>query len=56
MEISVVLNVTLADVEAAMGIPCHGLDVLVHQRQVAKGQIYNIRCLKSQLDSLPVGE
>ena len=56
MESSVVVDVTLADVEAAMGIPCRGLDVLVHQRRVAKGHIYNIRCLKSRLDSLPVGE
>ena len=56
MASSVVIDVTLADVEVAMGIPCHGLDVPVHQRRVAKGQIYSIRYLESQLDSLPIGE
>ena len=56
MASSVVIDVTLDDVEATMGIPCRSLDVPVHQRQVAKGQIYSIRYLESQLDSLPVGE
>ena len=56
MESSIVVDVTLADVEAAMGIPCRGLDVPVHRSRVTKGQIYNIRYLESQLDSLPIGE
>ena len=56
MASSVVVDVTLADVEAAMGIPFHSLDVSVHQRWVVNGQIYNIQYLESQLDSLPVGE
>ena len=30
MASSIVLDVTLADVEDTMGIPCHGLDVPVH--------------------------
>ena len=52
----VVVDVTLADVEAAMGIPCRDLDVPVHPRQVAKGKIYSILYLESQLDSLHVGD
>ena len=56
MASSVVVDVTLADVEATMGIPWCSLDVLVHQRRVMKGQIYSIQYLESQLDSLPVGE
>ena len=56
MASSVVVDVTLADVKATMGIPCHDLDVLFHCRQVVKGHIYNRRYLESQLDSLPVGE
>ena len=51
-----VVDVTFAEVEATMGIPCHGLDVLVHRRRVAKGHMYSIRYLESQLDSLPVDE
>ena len=47
MASSVVLDVTLADVEAAMGIPCRSLNVPVHRRRVAKGQMYNIRYLES---------
>ena len=56
MESSAVVDVTLADVKATMGIPCCGFDVPVHQKRVAKDQRYNIRYLESQLDSLPVGE
>ena len=56
MASSVVLDVTLANVEATMGIPCRSLDVPVHRRRVAKGKIYSVRYLESQLDSLPVGE
>ena len=33
---SSILDVTLADVKATMGIPCSDLDVPVHQRRVAK--------------------
>ena len=42
---SIVVDVTLANVEATMGIPCHGLDVLVHRRRVVKG--YSIQYLES---------
>ena len=56
MASSTVLDITLANVEATMGIPCRGLDVPVLRRRVAKGKIYGIRYLESQLDSLPVGE
>ena len=56
MASSVVVDITLADVEATMGIPCRSLDVPVHRRRVAKGRIYSIRYLESQLDSLPVSE
>ena len=34
---SIVVDITLADVEATMGIPCRGLDLPFHLRQVAKG-------------------
>ena len=51
-----VVDITLADVEATMGIPCCGLDVTVHRKRVEKGQKYSIRYLESQLDSLPIGE
>ena len=37
MASSVVIDVTLADVEAAMGISCRVLDVLVHPKRVVKG-------------------
>ena len=50
----VVVELTLVDIEAV--IPYHGLDVPVHRRRVTKGRIYSIRYLKSQLDSLPIGE
>ena len=56
MASSAILDVTLPDVEATRGIPCRGLDVPVHRRRVAKGKIYSMRYLESQLDSLPVGE
>ena len=56
MASSTVVDVTLADVEATMGISCRGLDVPAHQRWVAKVHIYSIRYLESQLDSLPVDE
>ena len=42
MASSIVVDVTLANVEAAIGIPCRGLDVPIHRRWVAKGQIYSI--------------
>ena len=51
-----VVDVTLRDVEATMGIPCCSLDVPIHRKRVAKGQICSIRYLESRLDSLPVGE
>ena len=40
MASSAVLDITLANVEATMGIPCRGLDVPIHRRWVAKGKIY----------------
>ena len=56
MASSVVVDVTLADVEATMGILCRNLDGPIYQRRVAKGRIYIIRYLESQLDYLPFGE
>ena len=53
---SVVVDVTLANVEATMVIPCRSLDMPVHRRRVAKGRIYSIRYLEQQLDSLPIGK
>ena len=46
MASSAVVDVTLADVKATMGIPCRSL-VPIHRRRVAKGQIYSIRYLES---------
>ena len=54
--ISVVVDITLADIKIAIIIPCCDLDVPVHRRWVVKGQIYSIRYLESQLDSLPIAE
>ena len=52
----VVVDITLADVKVAMGIPCRGLDVPFHPRRVTNSQIYSIRYLESHLDSLPIGD
>ena len=52
---SIVVDVTLGDVDVTMGLPCRGLDVLVHPRWVTKDQLYSIRYLESWLVSLPVG-
>ena len=56
MASSVVVDVTLEEVEVTMGIPCRGLYVPVQPRWVTKGQIYGIRYLESQLNSLPIGD
>ena len=44
---SVFVDVTLGDVEVAMGIPCHDLDVPMHPRRVERGPLYNIGYLES---------
>ena len=53
---SICVDVTLRDVEATMGIPCDDLVLPIHPNRVARGAMYMIRFLESQLVSLPIGE
>ena len=53
---SVFVDVTVSDVEAVMRISCDNLVLLVHPNRGARGVMYTIGFLESQLVSLPIGE
>ena len=56
MDSSIFVDVTIRDVEAAMGIPCDGLVLLVHPNRVVRVATCTVGFLESQLVSLPIGE
>ena len=50
------MDVTLRDVEAAVGIPCDGLVLPIHLNWVTRGAKYTIGFVESQFVSLFIEE